>query len=559
MAREGGKASRGVDVLSTGQSLLDYDSAMLEAVAHTRGLDASLGRDLLVAAISEANAGPLTARLLWEELPLEQRKAMAFLAGKGGWLPAVYFESDYGSVRPFGPARLLREHLWEAPASVTEALLFRGLIFRGFSPDRSSDTWYIPPELLALLPAEELTELQQGETPSPLADEVQATLPAGNLVVRAVYSVVAAARLGEGPLAAAVKGRLASEAGATDEERLEHTVALGLSLAGAMGFVLSGRIPARARTDIVAWLESPPAGSLREVARHWLRCEDWHELLHAPGLIYDGGRLPSAVPARRTLLESLAALEPGRWYAVADLQTWMRRAHPDFLRRDSDFSALYMRRESGGEMLGGIGAWMQIEGRFVEEALVALNGLGAVSLGTAGATRCLRVESTAWWAAAEHPPGPRRRRPLTVSPDLTLHLTAGSPWMLRYQVESIAERAAPGDRYRITRASVRRALSRGLDPAGIARFLDKTAVGFGDRQHRDLQALAGPPTVTTREAMVLEPEDEDAYRSLLRDAGFRLCVDAELPGRRLLVRPDLWPAAEARLRALGVALRKSPS
>ncbi len=387
MAVGGGKAPDEVALLNTRQSLLGYDSAMLEAVARSRGIDPAQEREGLVEALVNTSSGPLTMRLLWDELAVEERRAIAYLATKGGWLPAVYFESSFGSARPFGPARLLRERLWERPASVTEALLFRGLVFRGFSPDSRFDIWYIPPDLLEALPASEFPVLARAEAPSPLDAEARIALPAGDYLVRAVYHAVAAARLGERPVSAALRRRIAAEPGAPDDERIEHMGALAHSVARSLGFLEEDRIPPEALPRITAWLWAPRGAATRATARAWRSCEDWHELLHAPGLIYDGGRLPSAVPARQDLLEALRQLEAGHWYSVFELQTWLRHSKPDFLRRDSDFSGLYMRAEAGGEALDGIGAWMQIEGRFLEEVLVALNGLGAVSLGTAGDTR----------------------------------------------------------------------------------------------------------------------------------------------------------------------------
>ncbi len=540
-------------MLSSRQSLIDYDSAMLEAVARSRGIDSTQEREALIEALVSASTGPLAMRLLWDELTVDERRALAYLAGKGGWLPAVYLESSFGSVRPFGPARLLRERLWEQPSSTTEALLFRGLVFRGFSPDRRFDIWYIPPDIREALPDSEFALLAQAEAPAPLGAEARATLPAGDYLVRSVYHAVAAARLGEHPLAAALHRRMAAEPGAPDDERLEHMGALAAALARALSFLENDRIRRDAMPAILSWLKAPRRTALRAVARAWSTCEEWHELLHAPGLIYDGGRLPSAVPARQDLLASLRQLEIGQWYSVVDLQNWLRHSQPDFLRRDSDFGGLYMRAEAGGEALDGIGAWMQVEGRFLEEVLVALNGLDAVTLGASGETRAFRVEPAAWWHEPATPEQPRRR-PLTVRPGLVLHLTNGAPFMTRYQLESVAEQTGPSS-YRVTRSTVLRAQQRGITLEGIARFLAKSAVGFGEREQQALQALAGPPAVGARTGMVLEPEDDDAYRSLLSDPGFRLCLDTELPGRRLLVRAGRWPAAEARLRALGVDLR----
>ncbi|NPV07165.1 MAG: hypothetical protein HPY83_04270 [Anaerolineae bacterium] len=544
-------------MLNTPQSLLDYDTELLRAIALTRGLDASASRPQLLAALSEANSRPLSVRLLWEELSEEERRAVARLAAKGGWMPAVYFEHEFGGVRRFGPARLVRERLWEHPQSVTESLLFRGLIFRGFSPGKETAVWYLPTDAAPLIPVREEDARPPAE-PTPVEGDVRIARPADDFLVRALYHVVGAARLGERPLHSAVRSRLASEPDAPDEARIEYFAALAQALAHEMRFLRDAAINQRDAGRIRTWLASPRSDALAAVAHAWLASTSWHELLRAPGLVFEGGQVPAAAPARQAIVDALERLEPARWYAVADLQDWMQRMCPDFLRSDSDFDSLYLRDGPGGAPLDGLAAWMRVEGRFLEEVLVALNALAAVSLGAAGPMRCLRVEATAWWASQE-PVAEAIASPLSLGPGLTLTLAREAPLLLRYQVEAVADRGPVPGAYRLTRASVRRAHRRGIDSARLERFLEANASGFDDGSRRALAALMGPPTAWAEAAVVLEPEDEDALEDLLQDPGIKLCLEAELPRGRLLFRRERWAAAAARLRALGFRLDRRRS
>lgn len=541
-------------MLDTPQSLLDYDTEMLQAIALTRGLDAAAGRPQLLAALSEANARPLSVRLLWDELSEEERRAVARLIAKGGWMPAVYFEHEFGSVRPFGPARLVRERLWERPQSITESLLFRGLIFRGFSPGKETAVWYLPTDAARLLPLRE-EEARLPPEPAPAAGEVRVGRPADDYLVRAVFHIVAAARLGERPLEPAARSRLASEPDAPDEARIEYFAALARALAHELGFLRGGAINQRDAGRIRTWLASPRSDALRAVAHAWLASTSWHELLRAPGLVFEGGQVPAAAPARQAIVDALKRLEPGQWYAVADLQDWMRRVSPDFLRSDSDFDSLYLRDGAGGAPLDGLAAWMRVEGRFLEEVLVVLNALAAVSLGAAGPMRCLRVEATAWWAPQE-PPAAAIGTSLSMGPGLTLSVAREAPLLLRYQVEAVADRGPTAGTYRLTRASVRRAQRRGIGAERLERFLEANVSGFDDDWRKALAALMGPAVALADAAVVLEPEDEDALGVLRQDPGIKLCLEAELPGGRLLFRRERWAAAAARLKALGFELRR---
>ena len=538
------------------QSLQDHSTEMLTAIALSRGLEAAQSRSALLEALVEASTGPLSLRLLWEGLGERERQAMVALADAGGQMAAVYFEHQYGALRHFGPARLMRERLWEQPQSVTERLYFLGLIFRGFSEHGEATVWYVPVDLRTSLP------LPSGslapEPPSPLPGEPTLTRAADDLLASALYHVLAAITLGERPLLPAIERRLEREPAPPDDLRRAYFARLALTLSQEMGFVHQDRFSAKGRVRARAWLRLPWHEALRAVAMAWLQSSSWHELVQAPGLVFEGGRLPDASPARRTLVGQVASLQTGSWYAVGDFRAWVRASDPGFLRSDADFHSLHL-RDQAGTPLDGLEAWTQVEGRFLEEVLVILNALTALSLGTFHGQRCFRPETGLWWARHEPYAGPPEEPALRLLPRLVLQLPERLSFQRRYQAEAIAEPTGTVGELRVTRASLRRARSRGVQLDGVLRFLSQHVSGFGEEAAKAVRALAGPAQVVAEGAVLLTPEDADTADRILGDAGMALCFLQVLPDGRLMLPSEHWPAAEARLKGLGLRVIRKDS
>ncbi len=536
-------------MLDLRQSLLDYTTEMLVAIAESRGMAAEKPRDDLLQDIAEASLGPLSLHLLWDGLSLAEREALSDLAGKGGWMPAAYFEHEHGRPRDFGPARLLRERLWEHPENACESLLFRGLIFRGFSAGGQSLTWYIPTDLLDQLPAPALASISP-KAPRPVAGEVVLSRTASDYLLRAVYHVLVCARSEVSPRVTAVRNRLGLEPDAPDEQRVAYFSRLGHRMALEMGLVQGEHVPPTHVRRAQAWLAKTWSGALDVVIAAWAASEEWHELLEAPGLTYEGGRLPPAAPAREHVLGALRDLDAGAWYRVTDLQEWIRDSDPGFLRSDADFDSLFLRSENDGQALDGLAAWMQVDGRVIEEILVELNALSALSLGASGPLPCFRVEPSAWWlprAAAEGLPP----KPISIGPDLLLTLPAQASPGLRYQVEAVSEWEPSQGRYRITRASLRRVQSRGVSPERVERFLESHGRRFGPLARAHLASLVGPPTARAEDMVALTPEDPEALAAISSDPGMRLLITGAPFQGRVLIPKAKWQAAHARLLTLG--------
>lgn len=539
------------------RSLADYDGAMLKAIALSRGLETGDSRaELLEAILSEA-LSPLAVRLLWQRLHEDERRALEELAAKGGSLRAVHVEHDYGEVRHFGFGRLVRERLWENPANTTESLYFLGLIFRGFEQSGAAAIWYVPADLLSLLPLPSPQPVPEAIESLLLEAEVEPARAADDFLPRAVLHILVAARADDGRPVEAAARRLAIEADAPDEERSAYFARLALALAQEAGLVEGQRLSPRVAERARRWLRLPRARAVAAVGATWLTAAGWHELLQAPGIAFEGGRLPEAKPARRRLCQVLAGLASGPWYRVRDLQLWLLRNEPDFLRRDADFDSLYLRDSESGAPLDGIAAWMQVEGRFADEVLVTLNALTAISLGTYDDARCFRLEPGAFWLRGEPSPAVAEGLALRLLPGLEVSCASDARYFTCYQIERLAEPLRAAGRWRFSRGSLRQALRAGLELERMLAFLQSHVAGFDTEARRDVEALVAPPTIETAPRVLLSTSDPEGLAAVMDDPAMAIFRLELLPDGRLLVPAAVWPAVEARLRQRGYQVQRA--
>jgi hypothetical protein len=135
--------------------LIDYDIAMLRALAQSRGVPLTTNRqpgasDELAALLLD----PLSVRTALARLTPEAREALDALLSAGGQMRAPHFFRRFGQIRAIGPGRLERETPWQDPASPAESLWYAGLIFRAFSQDDAGpgEFVFVPDDLCPLLP-----------------------------------------------------------------------------------------------------------------------------------------------------------------------------------------------------------------------------------------------------------------------------------------------------------------------------------------------------------------------------------------------------------------------
>lgn len=369
------------------RALVDYDPDLLQVVAAQWDVDLSTSdRAEASEQLAGAMARPEAVAATWERLTIDEQRALADLLASEGRLPFSQFTRLYGELRPMGPARREREKPWLSPASVTEALYYRGLVVRTFEHVAAGAQEFIaiPQDLIELLPRPEdslpaepgytATPPRRVEGGHPTAPDDICTL----LAYLLLREVDARAWLADEPVEAidrhlrrpsppayrALLTRLAY-----DLNLIEDKKAAGLPV------TLVNRDAAR------PWLEAPRTHQLRSLAETWLGSTAWNDLVYTPGLEADEWPL-TPIAGRRVLVEMLADIPAGVWWSLGSFVAHVARTNPDFQRPGGDYDAWYLRDAYTGEILQGFESWDAVEGamiRFIVEG--PLNWLGLARVG----------------------------------------------------------------------------------------------------------------------------------------------------------------------------------
>ena len=115
------------------QSLIDYEMALLKAIANCRDVPlATPSKNEAVELLADALLSPTTIAITLTDLSKAEKEALQFLVDNEGQIESPRFTRQYGVIRPMGSARLERERPWQNPVNPAEGLWYRGLIFKAF-------------------------------------------------------------------------------------------------------------------------------------------------------------------------------------------------------------------------------------------------------------------------------------------------------------------------------------------------------------------------------------------------------------------------------------------
>jgi hypothetical protein len=471
-------------MLSLQRFLIDYDLAMLRALAQNRGARLTTNNQTeATSQLAAALLDPLSVRTALARLGRQAREALDTLLASGGRMRLPQFARRFGRVRPVGPGRLEREAPWQEPANAAEELLYAGLIFRVFSEDQGGpgEFFVIPSDLIPLLPEPQA---------APPSFAVEAVPPpnqpdeGGDLVHDLFIFLVyvqnhdvrpyADGRLGRRDLAG-LRQRLAD----ADERRL----ALVRHLAGRLGFVVQESEHLRLEAAPTRqWLTAAPDHQARALLEAWRDDPDWNDLCRVPGLVCDQ-ETPwrnDPVATRKALLALMARCPLEAWWSLDSFVAAVQETEPDFQRPDGDYTSWYIRDQASGEYLSGFESWERVEGALLADLITGpLHWLGAVATARDGSrTICRLTQAGARFLglAAGEEPEPISPPPIAVQPDFTVEVPAPASLYTRFQLERFAdlERAATC-RYRLTVGGLGRALARGVDVEQILAFLQQAS------------------------------------------------------------------------------------
>lgn len=475
--------------------LVDYDMAMLRALAQNRGAPLSTNRqgeaaDHLAVVLLE----PVSVRTALARLGPGARQALQTLLAAGGRMRAAHFGRRFGNVRPMGPGRIEREAPWQQPDNPAEELLYAGLVFRGFAQDEAGagEFFFVPQDLMPLLPQPRVeppvfavepvpARLVKG-VPAQPGDGQQPLV--GDFFVYLVHLQNHSVRTTpDGRLGQADRNTLRGRMANPDERRL----AFLCHLATRLQFVVRHDRLLRLETARVrSWLKSAPARQLSALQEAWRDDPTWNDLCQVPGLDCDLG-IPwrnDPVATRQALLALLARCPQDAWWSLPSFVTAIKEYQPDFQRPDGDYTGWHIRDAASGAYLSGFESWDAVEGALIADLLHGpLRWLGIVDVARAETPAQEPVFACRLTAAGAHflglasgeaepPPAP----PIVVRPDFTIEVPSPASLYTQFQLERFAlfEKGTPG-RYRLTVGSLGQALARGIRLEQVLDFLQEAS------------------------------------------------------------------------------------
>jgi hypothetical protein len=478
------------------QSLIDYEMTLLKAIAERRALPLNaVNQNEAVDRLAEALLSPAATAIIVEDLSAAEKQALQFLLALGGQANGPRFTREYGAIRPMGPARLERERPWESPANPAEGLWYRGLIFKAFqvTGQGSEEVVYIPtdlrPYLAAAFPQIELTKrLNVSQTTTPVF-----VISAPNRLRENFFSLLV--YLQTTPVRLSQKNELPAAA--------QQSLSQGLlpplptwSLADEVDFLL--HLGQRAKLITVAhgrlrperetmrrWLQANPSEQVRWLQNTWRPDPTWNDLWHVPGLEpQPTGWENSPLRARSQILGFIEQLkaEPGAWYSLENFIMGVKQFDPDFQRPNGNYESWYL-KDMQGNLLMGFEHWDDIEGELIRYIITQiLLLLGVVELGCSGPNSPPESFSLTALGRAflTNQPGdsPAGQEPalFRLNSNLQVRLPAQASLYDRFQLARFAEldrRETNRVLYKITQASINRAIKNGVTSDQITAFLTR--------------------------------------------------------------------------------------
>lgn len=288
-----------------------------------------------------------------------------------------------------------------------------------------------------------------------------------------------------------------------------------------------------ALNDPVAWAKKGFAAQTKELFAAWRGLAGWLEGQGAAVQLW-GVDWPAF---RGRLLDALADCQPGHWYLREDLLARLARARPSLLGEEFTAASAAGQTPPDRETLA----------RTCIEATLrtACTWFGMVTWGGAAMGEAVHLTDVGWWLLGrgrEPAAPPFGATPLAIQPDLTVLVLNAEPshlWPLLALAE--AESLDRVSTYRITAASLRGALRRGLAFDQVIRFLEsRTGAPLPDAVRVTLDDwVRAVRRVVLEHAVMLsadEPESLEEAIALARARGASIQMLAD--GRAVVHVPD---------------------
>ncbi len=377
----------------------------------------------------------------------------------------------------------------------------------------------------------------------------------------------------------------------SDEARLRELLllpdpvrfAMLVTLARDLGWLAAGDGRLSVKGDALsAWLRAEPWPQRTALFETWRSSVEWNDLRHMPSLRAEGEWRNDPVLARRAILAALARLEPGAWYAIADVVAWIKATNPDFQRPDGTYTGWYLRDRATGRYLSGFESWDEVEGRLIYFMITEpLFWLSAIELGMAADSHAeaFRIAPAgAAWLCGHPAPEPLAPDRLRIEEDFGVVAPLYGPLLdrfrlLRFADPAVAPAGTPGaephagspagaqagalPRYRITRRSLARARAGGLKGEKILQFLMHATGGrVPERVEAGLKRWEEHGgAVHVNKGALLRVEDASVLAALRADPVAGSLLGEIISAQAVLVSTANLPRLLASLKELGYSVK----
>jgi hypothetical protein len=573
--------------------LADHDLALLRLIAELWGESLAAGSQReAVEELAGLMLQPERAAALVAALPPEAQAAFEALA-RPGRQPLAAFTRRHGELRAMGPARRDREKPWANAPSATETLWYRGLLGRAFfnDADRLEEYLFVPDDLRSLVyvaaagpastaapadpPGQPLASPDLDSAPPAAPPNLTASAADNDVVTLLAYLQVITVRPPAppetGPLPARHAEALARYLRQPEALPLYLALlrALRLADAGPPAGAASGREPFQLDPNLVQpFLQGTPAARVRALAEAWRDARDWNDLLHVPGLVFEGTAWRNdPYAARQAVLGLLAGVPPGVWWSTAAFVAAVKDRQPDFQRPAGDYDSWYI-RAANGAYLRGFDNWDAVDGALVRWLIAQpLHWLGLVELTRPGEEPGFRLTpygaallGRAGWEAEPDSAAPAVA--LDLSATGLVRVPAEAPAYDRFQLARLSDwlppEATPAGLvypYRLSPAALARAAKKGITVPRIIQFLERVAAG-----HPALPTLSAAlrrwehsgPEAALLDSVVLRLSNPDLLEVLRRTPSLRDLLGESLGPAAVAVRREHAAELRAALAELGV-------
>ncbi len=549
------------------RTLLDYDVELLRVIANRWDVDLNT-RDQQEAAetLAQCMLNPDKVNDAWDRLTDEQRGALQTLLGSGGKMPSAVFSRLFGEIRAMGPGKLEREKPYLNPASLAEALYYRGLIALTFGEGlKGSQAFtFVPTDLIPLMPVHKTSYKVEAAPAEPVSAVPQPPniRPSDTAIVDDLTTFLAYCQLNDVTLSS---GTLAPEyqkvlkpflLGSNSAARLALMVALasGLGIAAETQNVFKP-IGSAARK----WLDMPRPGQLRTLAEAWRDSLIYNELWFTPGLKPEqAGVQNDPLLARQTVLTFLEMVPTDGWWPVDTFISAVKEEEPDFQRPAGDYDSWYIRDAQSGQYLRGFDSWDRVDGAVLRFILTGpMHGLGLVDTADNGRACRLTVYGRAFTGVSDWPAPSIEPTPFTIQPEGMCEVPRNTSRYDRFQLARFTEWIKSGDpyQYRLSAAGLAQAAKQGIQAGNILTFLKR---GTGDQVPESMISLietwgqAGSDTSIIQQMIVLRVPTAELLETIQATPSLRRYLGATLGPTAVAVRPGQWQDLAAALQATGV-------